>query len=201
MRGKICLLKTLQTVMVDITVCLYRAGNAVGLAHREQECQKEETGKWDTEEERSATMLRKGEIQLHRPVPPEWRWKGTVKGVLQTLCLKLLSFDKPYFVNLLACVYFPDHTLMSSGSSVYFFSLLSLGQVVICSYFAHHLNVFSVISQEHLHTLEDCWSLLDLRTAALTHSGSHLVISNYSEAQQSPYLTLWDTQHGRVCWI
>ncbi|KAG7330095.1 hypothetical protein KOW79_006317 [Hemibagrus wyckioides] len=71
-------------------------------------------------------------------------------------------------------------------------------KVVICSYFAHHLNVFSVVSQEHLHTLEDCWSLLDLRTAALTYSGKHLIISNYSEAQRSPYLTLWDTQNGRV---
>ncbi|KAK3567409.1 hypothetical protein QTP86_019864 [Hemibagrus guttatus] len=71
-------------------------------------------------------------------------------------------------------------------------------KVVICSYFAHHLNVFSVVSQAHLHTLEDCWSLLDLRTAALTHSGKHLIISNYSEAQRSPYLTLWDTQNGRV---
>ncbi|TSK82214.1 NACHT domain- and WD repeat-containing protein 1 [Bagarius yarrelli] len=71
-------------------------------------------------------------------------------------------------------------------------------KVVICSYFAHHLNVFSVSSQEHLHTLEDCWSLLDLRTAALTHSGTHLIISNYSEAQRAPYLTLWETQNGRV---
>ncbi|XP_076828927.1 uncharacterized protein LOC143475082 isoform X3 [Brachyhypopomus gauderio] len=71
-------------------------------------------------------------------------------------------------------------------------------QVVVCSYFAHHLNVFSVVSLEHLHTLEDRWSLLGLRTAALTHSGSHLVICNYSDAQHSPYLTLWDTQHGRV---
>ncbi|KAG9274177.1 hypothetical protein AMEX_G11074 [Astyanax mexicanus] len=71
-------------------------------------------------------------------------------------------------------------------------------KVVICSYFAHHLNVFSVDSQEHLHTLEDRWSLLGLCTAALTHSGGHLAISNYSEVQRSPYLTLWDTQHGRV---
>ncbi|KAI4905072.1 hypothetical protein NFI96_016045, partial [Prochilodus magdalenae] len=70
--------------------------------------------------------------------------------------------------------------------------------VVVCSYFAHHLNVFSVVTQEHLHTLEDRWSLLGLRTAALTHSGGHLVISNYSETQRSPYLTLWDLQHGRV---
>ncbi|XP_050970848.1 uncharacterized protein LOC127168239 isoform X2 [Labeo rohita] len=71
-------------------------------------------------------------------------------------------------------------------------------QVVICSYFAHHLNVFSVVSEEHLHTLEDRWSLLSLRTAAITHTGGYLVVSNYSEAQHAPYLTLWDTQQGRV---
>ncbi|KAK9972217.1 hypothetical protein ABG768_025540 [Culter alburnus] len=71
-------------------------------------------------------------------------------------------------------------------------------RVVICSYFAHHLNVFSVVSEEHLHTLEDRWSLLSLRTAAITHTGGYLVVSNYSEAQHAPYLTLWDTQQGRV---
>ncbi|XP_043099106.1 NACHT domain- and WD repeat-containing protein 1 [Puntigrus tetrazona] len=71
-------------------------------------------------------------------------------------------------------------------------------QVVICSYFAHHLNVFSVVSEEHLHTLEDRWSHLSLRTAAITHSGGYLVVSNYSEAQHAPYLTVWDTQQGKV---
>ncbi|XP_062848885.1 uncharacterized protein LOC134311211 [Trichomycterus rosablanca] len=71
-------------------------------------------------------------------------------------------------------------------------------KVVVCSYFAHHLNVFSVVSQKHLHTLEDRLSLLGLRIAALTHSGRHLIISNYSEAQKSPYLSLWDIHKGRV---
>ncbi|XP_026122513.1 uncharacterized protein LOC113105579 isoform X3 [Carassius auratus] len=71
-------------------------------------------------------------------------------------------------------------------------------RVVICSYFAHHLNVFSVVSEEHLHTLEDRWSHLSLRTAAITHTGGYLVVSNYSEAQHAPYLTVWDTQQGRV---
>ncbi|KAK7176931.1 hypothetical protein R3I93_001002 [Phoxinus phoxinus] len=71
-------------------------------------------------------------------------------------------------------------------------------RVVICSYFAHHLNVFSVVSEEHLHTLEDRWSLLSLRTAAITHTGGHLVVSNYSEDQHAPYLSLWDTQQGTV---
>lgn len=89
---------------------------------------------------------------------------------------------------------FPSLNLSSSLT----FLCLSL-QVVICSYFAHHLNIFSVVSEEHLHTLEDRWSLLSLRTAAVTHTGGYLVVSNYSEAQHAPYLTLWDTQQGRVC--
>lgn len=72
-------------------------------------------------------------------------------------------------------------------------------KVVICSYFAHHLNVFSVASEVHLQTLEDRWSLLSLRTAALTNTGGYLVVANYSEAQHAPYLTLWDTKQGRVC--
>ncbi|XP_031730175.1 uncharacterized protein LOC116398207 isoform X2 [Anarrhichthys ocellatus] len=50
-------------------------------------------------------------------------------------------------------------------------------QVVVCSYFAHHLNVFSVAQQEHLHTLEDKTSELSLHTAAVTYSGHHLVLT------------------------
>ncbi|XP_071402446.1 uncharacterized protein [Centroberyx affinis] len=71
-------------------------------------------------------------------------------------------------------------------------------KVVVCSYFARHLNVFSVASQEHLHTLEDKMSLLSLHTAALTHTGSHLVLANYSQAQRVPYITVWDLQKGTV---
>ncbi|XP_051508311.1 uncharacterized protein LOC127414360 isoform X2 [Myxocyprinus asiaticus] len=71
-------------------------------------------------------------------------------------------------------------------------------QVIICSYFAHHLNIFSVVSEEHLHTLEDRWAPLSLRTAALTHTVVYLILSNYNEAQHVLYLTLWDTQKGRV---
>eukprot|EP00063_Salmo_salar_P087124 XP_014061959.1 PREDICTED: uncharacterized protein LOC106608527 isoform X2 [Salmo salar] len=71
-------------------------------------------------------------------------------------------------------------------------------QVVVCSYFSHHLNVFSVGSQDHLHTLEDRTSLLILHTAALTHLGGHLVLANYCQAQHIPYLTLWDLQKGTV---
>ncbi|CAK6968650.1 RWD domain-containing protein 4 Protein FAM28A [Scomber scombrus] len=71
-------------------------------------------------------------------------------------------------------------------------------RVVVCSYFAHHLNVFSMVSQEHLHTLEDYKSMLSLHTAALTHTGSHLVLDCYNQDQRSPYITLWDLDKGTV---
>ncbi|XP_035531599.1 uncharacterized protein LOC118338398 [Morone saxatilis] len=71
-------------------------------------------------------------------------------------------------------------------------------QVAVCSYFAHHLNVFSMVSQEHLHTLEDKSSLLSLHTAALTYTGSHVVLTNYNQDQRTPYITLWDLHTGTV---
>ncbi|XP_071334325.1 uncharacterized protein [Trachinotus anak] len=71
-------------------------------------------------------------------------------------------------------------------------------QVVVCSYFAHHLNVFSTVSQEHVHTLQDDTSLLNLHTAALTHAGSHLVLTSYNHHQRTPHITLWDLEKGMV---
>ncbi|KAG5844984.1 hypothetical protein ANANG_G00133960 [Anguilla anguilla] len=71
-------------------------------------------------------------------------------------------------------------------------------QVVVCSYFAHHLVVFSVSSQAHLHTLEDRDSMLFLHAAAVTHSGGHLVLSNYNDAEKASYVTLWDLHKGKV---
>ncbi|XP_041842468.1 uncharacterized protein LOC121640694 [Melanotaenia boesemani] len=71
-------------------------------------------------------------------------------------------------------------------------------QVVVCSYFAHHLNVFSVASREHLHTLEEKTSLLSLQPADLTHTGSHLVLTAYDEEQRSTDVTLWDLLRGTV---
>lgn len=71
-------------------------------------------------------------------------------------------------------------------------------QVIVCSYFAHHLNVFRVASREHVHTLEDRASQLGLRTAALTHAGGHLVLSNYSRTQRTAYVSLWDLRTGTV---
>ncbi|XP_030194589.1 uncharacterized protein LOC115529741 [Gadus morhua] len=71
-------------------------------------------------------------------------------------------------------------------------------QVVLCSYFGHHLNVFAMASQQHVHTLEDRASQLSLRTAALTQSGGYLVLSHYSQTQRVPYVTLWDLRKGTV---
>lgn len=71
-------------------------------------------------------------------------------------------------------------------------------QVLVCSYFAHHLNVFSITSQEHLHTLEDRNALLNLHTAALTHSGTHLVLTSYDQEERSPGVSLWDLHKGTV---
>ncbi|XP_070711235.1 uncharacterized protein [Pempheris klunzingeri] len=71
-------------------------------------------------------------------------------------------------------------------------------QALVCSYFAHHLSVFSVVSQEHLHTLEDKTSLLSLHTAAITHTGSHLVLTSYNQTQKLPCIVLWDLHKGTV---
>ncbi|KAK0131674.1 NACHT domain- and WD repeat-containing protein 1 [Merluccius polli] len=75
---------------------------------------------------------------------------------------------------------------------------LQLAVVVVCSYFAHHLNVFAVATRDHVHTLEDRTSQLSLRMAALTPAGGHLVLSNYSRTQRAAYLTLWDLRTGTV---
>ncbi|KAJ0006463.1 hypothetical protein NQD34_013736, partial [Periophthalmus magnuspinnatus] len=71
-------------------------------------------------------------------------------------------------------------------------------QVLVCSYFTNQLDVFHLTFQEHLYTLEDKNSLLNLRTAALTHSGTHLVLTNYNQEDHSPVLTLWNLQSGKV---
>ncbi|KAJ8383073.1 hypothetical protein SKAU_G00038510 [Synaphobranchus kaupii] len=71
-------------------------------------------------------------------------------------------------------------------------------QVAVCSYFAHHLVAFSVTAQDQFHTLEDRDSMLFLYTAALTYTGSHLVLSNYNDKEKTSYVTLWDLHKGKV---
>lgn len=70
--------------------------------------------------------------------------------------------------------------------------------MLVCSYFAHHLHVFSLASRQHVHVLEDRASLLSLQPAALTHAGGHLVLSNYNQDQRTSCVTLWDLSKGTV---
>ncbi|KAM5194794.1 NACHT and WD repeat domain-containing protein 2-like [Mantella aurantiaca] len=71
-------------------------------------------------------------------------------------------------------------------------------KVIVCSYYAHHLCVFSLDTMSHLHTLEDKTSMLFLHNAALTYSGSYLALSNYCDAEKASYVTLWDLPNGLV---
>ncbi|XP_077333411.1 uncharacterized protein LOC143975182 isoform X2 [Lithobates pipiens] len=71
-------------------------------------------------------------------------------------------------------------------------------KVIVCSYYAHHLCVFSLDTMSHLHTLEDKTSMLFLHNAALTYSGSYLALSNYCDAEKNSYVTLWDLHNGLV---
>ncbi|XP_053110680.1 uncharacterized protein LOC128326880 isoform X3 [Hemicordylus capensis] len=71
-------------------------------------------------------------------------------------------------------------------------------QVAVCSYYAHHLSVFSLESMSHIHTLESRESMLFLHNASLTYSGHYLVLSNYSEEEKISYVTLWNLATGKV---
>ncbi|KAM9329505.1 uncharacterized protein PAF06_003294 [Gastrophryne carolinensis] len=71
-------------------------------------------------------------------------------------------------------------------------------KVIVCSYYAHHLCVFSLETMSHVHTLEDSSSMLFLHNAALTYDGSYLVISNYCDVDKISYVTLWDLQSGML---
>ncbi|XP_072904178.1 uncharacterized protein [Hemitrygon akajei] len=71
-------------------------------------------------------------------------------------------------------------------------------KVVVCSYFAHHLAVFNLETETHSHTLEDKSSMLFLHNAALTNSGTYLVLSNYNDSEKVSYVTLWDLCAGKV---
>ncbi|XP_029438114.1 NACHT and WD repeat domain-containing protein 2-like isoform X2 [Rhinatrema bivittatum] len=71
-------------------------------------------------------------------------------------------------------------------------------KIIVCSYYAHHVSVFSLETLSHLHTLESRTSMLFLHNAALTYTGSFLVLSNYSDDEKTSYLTLWDLQKERT---
>ncbi|XP_066429582.1 uncharacterized protein [Eleutherodactylus coqui] len=71
-------------------------------------------------------------------------------------------------------------------------------KVIVSSYYAHHLCVFSLDTVSHRHTLEDKTSMLFLHNASLTYSGSFLALSNYCDTDKTSYVTLWDLQNGLV---
>ncbi|KAF7238042.1 NACHT domain- and WD repeat-containing protein 1 [Varanus komodoensis] len=73
-----------------------------------------------------------------------------------------------------------------------------LNQIVVCSYYAHHLSVFSLETMSHLYTLESRESMLFLHNAALTYNGHYLVLSNYTEVEKVNYLTLWNLTTGKI---
>ncbi|XP_030048517.1 uncharacterized protein LOC115462659 [Microcaecilia unicolor] len=71
-------------------------------------------------------------------------------------------------------------------------------KIIVCSYYAHHVSVFSLETLSHLHTLETRTSMLFLHNAALTYTGSFLVLSNYNDDEKISFLTLWDLENGKV---
>nr|XP_033799042.1 uncharacterized protein LOC117359821 [Geotrypetes seraphini] len=71
-------------------------------------------------------------------------------------------------------------------------------KIIVCSYYAHHMSVFSLETLSQLHILETRASMLFLHYAALTYTGSFLVLSNYNDDEKISYLTLWDLGNGRV---
>ncbi|KAK3608472.1 hypothetical protein CHS0354_010319 [Potamilus streckersoni] len=71
-------------------------------------------------------------------------------------------------------------------------------QVIVASFFAHHLCVFDIPSKLHVHTLENEDSMMFLHVAALSYDGKNLVHTNYDEKNKISYVTLWDTFEGQV---
>ncbi|XP_054845628.1 uncharacterized protein LOC129336525 [Eublepharis macularius] len=71
-------------------------------------------------------------------------------------------------------------------------------KVAVCSYYAHHLTVFSLESMSHVHTIESKESMFFLHSAALTYNGLYLVLSNYNEEEKVSYVTLWNLKSAKV---
>ncbi|XP_058048768.1 uncharacterized protein LOC131203005 isoform X3 [Ahaetulla prasina] len=71
-------------------------------------------------------------------------------------------------------------------------------KIAVCSYYAHHLSVFSLETMSYRHTLESNESMLFLYNATLTYTGHYLVLSNYNEEEKISYVTLWNLITGKV---
>ena len=71
-------------------------------------------------------------------------------------------------------------------------------QVIVASYYAHHMCVFNITEHKHTQTLESYTSMMLLHASALTYDGSHLVHANYDEDCKISYVTLWDCTTGQI---
>ncbi|XP_018086077.1 uncharacterized protein LOC108698788 isoform X2 [Xenopus laevis] len=91
-----------------------------------------------------------------------------------------------------------QHLVNEKNNAIDQYLLSEDEKVIVCSYYAHHLCVFSLETMSHLCTLEDSESMLFLHSAALTSNGSFLALSNYCDAEKISYVTLWDLQRGKV---
>ena len=70
--------------------------------------------------------------------------------------------------------------------------------IIVASYFAHHMCVFNIETKLHTQTLENENAMLFLHVAALSFDGSHFVHANFDEVSKVSYVTLWDTTSGSV---
>ncbi|XP_021368055.1 uncharacterized protein LOC110459901 isoform X1 [Mizuhopecten yessoensis] len=70
--------------------------------------------------------------------------------------------------------------------------------IAVASYFAHHLCVFDIVNEKHLHIIETPFSMLFLHSAALTPDGIFLVLPNYDEETKTSYVTMWDCTTGQI---
>ena len=71
-------------------------------------------------------------------------------------------------------------------------------QILVASYFAHHLCVFEIETQKHLVTVEDENAMLFLNVATITANGSHFVHATYDETRKTSYVTLRESRFGQV---
>lgn len=71
-------------------------------------------------------------------------------------------------------------------------------QILVVSYFAHHLCVFEIETQQHLTTVEDENAMLFLHVAAMTADGAHFVHMTYDEVNKTSYVTLRESRFGQV---
>ncbi|XP_071477880.1 uncharacterized protein [Diadema antillarum] len=71
-------------------------------------------------------------------------------------------------------------------------------RVLVCSYFAHHLCVFDVQTQQHVQTVENPNSMLYLYVAALSPEGKYLAHATYDDSDKVSYITVWNLHKGEV---